>query len=287
MVWGTTYLANLYSLNGFPPFMLSVFRYLLAGFMLLLWCWRKKSRMPSYADMKVLSISGIFMLVGGSGLVVYAEQYVNSGYTAVLMATEPLWFVLLDRRYWRQYLTQRNVVLGILIGFAGIVMFALYSPEATTTAIGADQLKGTIIVLISSVLWVLGTLYGRSRMSEGGYTVMGTVVQLFAAGIFSLLISGLTAEFKEFAFSAVPLDAWLGLAYLVFFGSIAAYLAFNWLVTVQAPVLVSTHTYVNPIVAIIFGWLLAGELISKMQVLALVFVLGGIILAQVSGRKLN
>lgn len=283
VIWGTTYLANLYSLEGFKPFTLSGFRYIIAGVILFVWCLLKEINLPSYADIRVLSISGIFMLVGGSGLIVYAEQYINSGYTAVLVATEPLWFIILDRRHWRQYFSNLNIILGILIGFTGIALFVFYSPHTTDSLAGSDQLKGTVIVLLSSVLWVIGTLYGRKGLSTGNYTVLGTVIQLFAAGIVSLLIATFVDEWISFSFEKVPFKAWAGLGYLVFFGSIIAYLAFNWLVTVQPPALVSTHTYANPVVAIIIGWLVANELIVGMQLVALAIVFAGILLAQLSG----
>jgi drug/metabolite transporter (DMT)-like permease len=282
VVWGTTYLANLYALEGFKPFLLSAFRYLVAGIILLLWCRIRKIALPDRKEFGALGISGILMLVGGSGLVAYAEQYISSGYTAVLVATEPLWFVILDRRRWRQYFSNYKVILGLVIGFAGIALFILYSPASLQHFSKSDQLRGTIIALISSVLWVIGTLYGSAKLSSRDYSLPGTAIQLLVAGLFSIAIATVTGEWADFSLINVSAKAWGGLGFLVIFGSLVAYLAFTWLVTVQPPAIVSTHTYVNPIIALFIGWMVANEAIVAMQLVALGIVLIGIVLAQLN-----
>ncbi|MGO1245259.1 MAG: EamA family transporter [Sphingobacterium sp.] len=284
VVWGTTYLANLYALEGFKPFLLSGFRFIIAGTLLFVWCLLRKIKLPNRADIKTLSISGILMLIGGSGLVVYAEQYINSGYAAVLVATEPLLFVILDRSRWKQYFSNHKVILGLIVGFVGIALFIFYSPQDSSQVLEPDQLKGTIIVLLSAALWVIGTLYGKKNLSAGSFTVFSTTIQLFAAGIFAFLIASLAGEWNGFSMAKIPFNAWAGLLYLIVFGSLIAYLAFNWLVTVQSPALVSTHTYVNPVVAILIGWMINNEMIVGMQLVALAIVLLGILLSQRKGN---
>src|SRR6201994_1918843 len=108
-VWGTTYLANLFALRRIPPFVISCLRYLTAGIVLLAWSLFKGLGLPKKSSYRVLCISGILMLIGGSGLIVFAEQYISSGYAAALVATEPLWFVFLDNKRWKLYFSSRLI----------------------------------------------------------------------------------------------------------------------------------------------------------------------------------
>ncbi|TDH21282.1 EamA family transporter [Segetibacter sp. 3557_3] len=287
-VWGTTYMANLFGLEGMKPFVLSCLRYLAAGAILSAWCIYRKLTWPDRGSIKVLVISGIIMLVGGSAMVVYAEQYISSGYAAVIIATEPLWFVLLDRKRWSAYFSNKRIIAGLLIGFAGIALFSGFSPASNGGHQDAThKLLGTIIVLVSAILWVIGTLYAKGKTNPGSSNVANTAVQLIAAGIFSGLVGIVNGEWLQFEPGEVSTRAWGGLIFLIVMGSLVAYLAFTWLVTVQPPALVSTHTYVNPIVAILIGWLVANEKIVFTQVIALVIVLTGVLLTTVQPAKLQ
>lgn len=284
-IWGTTYLANLFGLESMKPFVLSSLRYLLAGLLLLTWVISKRLIWPDLYGIKVLSVSGILMLVGGSGLVVFAEQYINSGYAAVVVASEPFWFVLLDKKHWKFYFNNRNILLGLFLGFSGIVLFSYFSPESGLAG-SADKLVGTTILLVSAVLWVVGTLYANKRMRTGTANITNAAIQLLAAGIFSALIALCLGEWTDFTVHDVSPKAWFGLIFLIVMGSMVAYMAFTWLVTVQPPAVVSTHTYVNPMVAVFFGWLIVDERIDPHQIYAFVLVLGGVLLTQI-GRKIS
>lgn len=285
-VWGTTYLANLYALKAIPPFVISALRYLVAGLLLASLAYSKDLPFPSGKEIRDLAISGIVMLVGGSGLVVVAEQYITSGSAAVIVATEPLWFVLLDQPRWKLYFSDKRIIAGLLIGFTGIVLFAQFSPD---TARAEDQLTNQLlgmgIVLAAAILWVGGTLFASRRIKPGSYSLWHTTIQLGAAGLFATFIALVNGEWAAFEWHLVPLPAWGGLAFLIVFGSLIAYLAFAWLVTVQPPAMVSTHTYVNPMIAVLIGWLVADELITSLQVISLAIVLTGVVLTQLSKTR--
>ena len=286
-IWGTSYLASLFALKSMPPFIISCFRYLAAGAVLAVWIKYKKLPLPGSRAFKVLCISGILMLVGGSGLIVFAEQYIKSGYAAAIVATEPLWFVLLDKKRWRLYFSNRLVMAGLVLGFAGITLFACFAPAAGAADGNLVHLiAGTLIVMLSAILWVSGTLYADKNLPKDFSNITITGVQLITAGIFSGIVALARGEWSAFSFQAISADAWGGLLYLVIMGSLVAYLAFNWLVTVQPPAIVSTHTFVNPVVAIVMGWLIAGEQVTVKQFIALTIAFTGMVLAQVGKSKL-
>lgn len=285
-VWGTTYLANIFVLKGMSPFVLSTLRYVLAAVGFLGWCWIKRISLPGKKDRKVLAISGILMLVGGSGFVVMGEQYINSGHTAVVIATEPLLFLLMDPGSRRSCRNPR-ILTGILLGFAGIFFFTWYTPVAAGQNSAPEHLlKGTVLVLVSTLFWVGGALYGR-KAGKDVSPVAGAAVRHVAAAIVCALVALVHGDWSSFQPAQVPAEAWGGLAFLVVMGSLVAYLAFTWLVTVMPPAIVSTHTYVNPIVAVVIGWVMAGEAINSLQVTSLLMVLAGVLLANASGMKFS
>ena len=280
-VWGTTYLASIIGLQSMPPFVLSALRYLAAAVLLGTYVVVSKKFRLDRRSLVVLAISGCLMLVGGSGLVVYGEQYVNSGYAAVIVASEPLWFILLDKKRWRLYFGNPGIMIGLVTGFIGIVLFTMLSPAEAAVRPGGI-LTGTVILLISSVLWVVGALYANKRLPPGGSTVSNTAVQLLSGGIASALLALILGEWNNFHPATVSLNAWLALLFLVIFGSLIAYVAFNWLLTVRPPAIVSTHTYVNPVVAIAIGSAFFDEAVGGRQILALAVVLVAVIVTQVS-----
>ena len=283
IVWGTTYLAIIYGLKGFPPFLLSALRYLIAGALLAGWCRMKGMKMPSKAVIKVCIISGLLMLIGGTGLVAWSEQYVGSGEAAIIIATEPFFFLLVDKKRWGEYFTNWYIIIGLIIGFTGIVLF--FSAGGSQPGITSDlQLLGYGVIIISSLLWVGGSLYAESRL-EGVSNILTSCIQLIAAAVVCFLISGAMGELNKFSFKAVPVPAWGGLFYLVIMGSLVAYMAFTWLITVRPPALVSTHTYVNPLVAVLMGWAFANEKLIQMQLFAMFIILAGVLLTNFPSYK--
>ena len=279
IIWGTTYLAILFGLEGFPPFLLSAFRFAIAGLILLIWCLIRGERLPALRDYKVPVISGIVMLVGGTGLVAWSEQYVTSGQAAIMIAGEPFLFLLLDKKRWPFYFSGKRVLLGLLIGFSGIVCFFLFAAHQAGKEVAPFwKAIGYAVLFFSGVLWAGGSLYSKNRTPSHLSNTLTTAVQLTAAGLFSALLSGAMGEWTHFSFAAVSVNAWLGLLYLMVFGSVIAYLAFTWLLSIRPPAIVSTHTYINPIVAVVVGWLMAHEPITHLQVGALFLILLGVML---------
>jgi len=280
VIWGSTYLAVAYGLKGFPPFILVGLRYLAAGLLMLGWCKLKGEQLPSKKLMIRQAASGTMMLVGGTGLIAWAEQYISSGQAAILVATEPLIFLLFDRQNWSAYFSNKFILSGLLIGFTGIFLFlklgvAVANPSPMATI-------ASIVVLASAGLWVLGTLIVKDNKGSSTAT-MNASVQLLAAGLASGVVAFAKGEQTGFSFSHVSAEAWGGLIFLIVFGSLLAYLSFVWLISVKPPAIISTHTYVNPVVAVFLGWLLINEQVNTAQLICLVVILIGILVVNVPG----
>lgn len=287
IIWGTTFLAISYGLKGFPPFVLSGFRFLVAGVLILLWLYRKGERPNSIANWKKNAIPGILILAAGVGLVAWGEQYVTSTEAAIVMASEPFWFIVLDKKNWKAYFSNPFIGGGLLIGFAGLVLF-LKDSLGTVEASGDSNIRviAFSLLVVSSILWVLGSLYSKKRPSSQSL-FMNVAQQLTIGGLASLIIASVRGEWQVIQWNLIPTDAWLGLFYLIIFGSVMAYLSFIWLLSIKPPALVSTHTYVNPVVAVLFGWFMANEGISKNQFTGLFIILIGVLFTNMAHYKVS
>ncbi|RWW98830.1 EamA family transporter [Flavobacterium cerinum] len=287
IIWGTTYLAISYGLKGFPPFILSGLRFLVAGIIILLWLWKKGEKPNSLTNWYKNLIPGIFILAIGVGLVAWAEQYLSSTEAAIIMASEPFWFILLDKKNWKNYLSNPLVITGLVIGMGGLLLFLKDSLQnGAHTADDTMRYASFGILFISSLLWVLGSLFSKNRASSHSI-FMNVGQQLIVGGVTSLIIASILGEWTVINWSAIPLEAWSGLAYLIVFGSIIAYLSFIWLLSIKPPALVSTHTYVNPVVAVVFGWIIANENITGMQTIGLLVILLGVLLTNMINYKIT
>jgi drug/metabolite transporter (DMT)-like permease len=273
-------LAVAYGLKSFPPFILVSLRYLTAGLIMLAWCKLKGEKLPETKFMLKQALSGTLMLVGGTGMIAWAEQYISSGQAAILIATEPLIFLLVDRKRWSEYFSNKYILGGLVIGFMGIFLFlklgvAEVNPSPMATI-------ASIVVLFSAMLWVFGSLITKDSKGKNS-TVMNASIQLLAAGISSAIIAFCKREQVGFLFGEVTLQAWAGLIFLIVMGSLVAYLSFIWLISIKPPAIISTHTYVNPVVAVFLGWLLIHESVNIAQLLSLIVILVGILLVNVPG----
>ncbi|WP_298151218.1 EamA family transporter [Flavobacterium sp.] len=282
VIWGSTFLAISFGLKGFPPFMLSGLRFLSAGLILMVWRKIKNENTGTATDWKKNAITGILILTGGTGLVAWGEQYVTSTEAAIAIATGPFWFIALDRKNWKNYFSNKMITSGLTLGFAGLVLFLQGSVAHGDSSVeGSLKIIAFIVLALSSISWVIGSLYSKNNPA-GNSTFMNIAQQLIVAGIASFIIAVLRGELTAFVISEVPLSAILGLLFLIFFGSITAYVSYIWLLSVKDPVLVSTHTYINPIVAVIIGWIIANESITPIQFAGLGIILSGVALTNLS-----
>lgn len=282
VVWGTTFLAISYSLKGFPPFLLSGFRFFIAGFILLTWLYLKGEKPFSLNTWKRNSLVGFLILTVGVGSVTWAEQYISSTEAAIIIASEPFWFILIDKKNRSFYLNNKLAITGLLLGFIGLLLFfkdSLFAADSESSSIASIRTIAFILLVFTALIWVFGSLY--SKKETGASIFMNVAQQLIIGGVTSLILASTFGEWAGFNLSSVPRDAWAGLIYLIIFVSVIAYLSFIWLLSVKPAALVSTHTFVNPIVAVFAGVLIAGETISSGQSIGVVIIIVGVILTNI------
>jgi drug/metabolite transporter (DMT)-like permease len=272
IVWGTTYLAIRYAIETIPPLVAVGLRHTAAGLILLAIAWSRGFRPRREHWIAGAALGALFFLVG-HGTLHWAEQYVSSGLAALLVASEPLWILLLGAAMGQQRINWKNG-LGLLMGLAGVGI--LTAREFTTRS---SMTIGVIAVLVGAASWAVGVCVApRLRLPRD--PVGRTAVPLVCGAVMLLLAAGISGEFSAVHWSAVSLRSWLGLAYLITFGSVIAFTAYTWLLQHCSSTLVATHTFVNPLVAVIVGWLWASEAISVRIVVATVVILGAIVLIQ-------
>jgi drug/metabolite transporter (DMT)-like permease len=280
LIWGSTYLAILFAIETLPPFLMAAARFLVAGGLLYGWARFKGAPRPSLAHWRSAALIGLFLLLCGNGGVVWAEQRVDSGLAALLVSTEPLWIVLL---VWLRPGGGRpgpRVIAGLLLGFAGLLLLVKPSPAG-----GIDPVGAAVIVL-AALSWAWGSLYGQ-RASLPDSPILTTGMQMLCGGGLLSLASLAAGEPAGFEPSAVSLRSLLALGYLVVFGSLVAFTAYVWLLRVASPVLVSTYAYVNPVVAVLLGWVLAGEPLTAGTLIAAAVILSGVALITSSQTTLK
>jgi drug/metabolite transporter (DMT)-like permease len=278
IVWGSTYFFIRKALNGFPPFLLGAIRFIAAGLIMMIWVLWKKENLFDRDTMRSASISGFLILFLGNGTVIFVEQYVASSWVAIIISAAPIWFVLYDKRNWRENLSSRPVLTGLMLGLTGIFLLFLPDISSAYTANHHPYEKIALgAVILSSMSWVLGSLYVKYKKTQTPASV-NTSWQMFFAGLYFLIGAGITGEFKNFQVADVSSDAWYAISYLIIFGSIVAYSCYVWLMEIRSPAQVSTYAYVNPVVAVLLGVFLASEQINILQVAGLLVILFSVLL---------
>ena len=287
VVWGSTYFFILMALKGFTPFLMGALRFLIAGILMLGWCLIKGEKLFVIKDIKHAAISGLLMLFGGTGVVIWVEQVLPSAFVAILVSSAPIWFVLMDKPQWKATFSNRSAMSGLIIGFIGIVL--LFGEKVSTLFYGSGnhaEIVAMLLLMFGSLCWTAGSLYSKYRPSSGSNTV-NVGWQMLIAGI-AFLPGFFWREASNVNWKSISIDAWLSLLYLIFFGSIAAYTAYIWLLKVRPSAQVSTYAYVNPVVAVLLGVIFGGEIISFAQIFGLIIILASVLminLAKYSASK--
>ena len=273
VIWGSTYLAIRFAIETMPPLLMASVRFLIAGSLLCGWAVSRGAGWPTRSQWRDAAVVGGLLFVGGNGGVVLAEQWVPSGLVALLVAAVPLWMVILDWRFGSRSRPTRRVMVGLVLGFAGVGALA-GSPGVG--AGGPHELLGAALVVVGSAAWAAGSIYAR-HAEVPARPRMWVGMQMLAGGTFLLPLSLVVGEWRGFDPSAVSMKSLLALAYLVVFGALLAFSAYIWLLSVSTPARVGTYAYVNPMVALLLGWALAGEPLTLRSVVAATVIVGSVV----------
>jgi drug/metabolite transporter (DMT)-like permease len=285
IVWGSTYLAIRFVVETMPPFLAAGFRFLIAGGVLYAFSRLRGEKAPIRLEWRSAAIVGLFLLVGGNGGVMWAEQRVASGIAALMIASVPLWIALLDTIRPGGRRPDRWVALSVLAGFVGIII--LIGPSQMIGSEDQVDLVGVGVLLFAAFSWAVGSLYNRgARLPDS--PLLATGMQMLAGSLGLILLGSVVGEWSQMDVTTFSTNSLLGFVYLVIFGSWVGFASYIWLLRVAPTTLVSTYAYVNPLVAIMLGSLLAGEVLTPRVLLAALFILGSVVvitLTQPAGSK--
>jgi len=278
IVWGSTYFFIQKALTGFPPFLIGVLRFIAAGVLMMGWCAMKGEKIFDFPSIKTAAVTGLLLLFVGNGVVIWVEQTLPSAMVAIMISSSPIWFILLDKPKWKENLNNRSTIIGLLIGFVGVILlFSEHLIAAFSSIQSGTELIGLSMLVIGTISWAGGSLYSKYH-TTGGSSMVNTSWQMLIAGLAFIPGSIVRDEFSSVIWAEIPTEAWLSVIYLIFFGSIAAYSAYVWLLKVQPSTKVSTYAYVNPVIAVLLGIFFAKETISSIQIIGLVVILGSVVL---------
>jgi drug/metabolite transporter (DMT)-like permease len=269
LIWGSTYLAIRYAIGTMPPFLMASFRFLIAGAILYAFARLRGAARPHPRTWLPAAVLGATLLLCGNGGVVWAEQRLDSSFAALIISIEPLWIVLLGWMYSPKDRPSARIWTGVGLGLGGLLL--LLRPSAA----GHIDIFAAVVVVLASVAWAWGSLYGqRAKLPQAPLLTIG--MQMLCGGLFlglAGLATGEAARFDVASFSAASLAAF---AYLIVFGAIVAYSAYFFLLRNASPSLVSTYAYINPLVAVLLGWAIAGEKITSSTLGAAAIILAGV-----------
>jgi drug/metabolite transporter (DMT)-like permease len=262
-IWGSTYLAIRYAVETIPPLFVASLRHLIAGGLLFGWCWWRGLRPVRQQWFASIVLGGLFFLIG-HGTLHWAQQTLPSGMAAFLIATEPIFVAMILTATRRTRITP-TLLIGLLLGLFGVAL--IIGADLQT---GSAQMLSSFAVLIGTVSWSIGMVYSRSAALHPDDS-MAAAMSLLAGAVMLFLVGTVSGEAAKLNVTLVSTKSLLALGYLAIAGSLVAYSAYFWLLNRFPPTLIATHTYVNPVVALLLGWSIAGE------VLTVRFVFGGVI----------
>ena len=281
LIWGSTYLGIRLAVEAMPPFLLAGARFIIAGALLFAFLMLRGAPWPTAQQWRINAIIGTILLVGGNGLVVWAQQFVPSGITALLLGVGPL-FIVLTEWAWPGGLRPSAVTLGaLLLGFGGVTWLAA---PWERSAEGGLHAGGVAAILAACIFWAIGSIYSR-HARHGAGPFLASSLQMLGGGAALLVSAWLHGEFPQLDLPAITLRAWFAFTYLVAIGSLVGFSTFVWLIKHSTPARVATYAYVNPIVAIFLGWLLLHEPVTSRTLIASAVIIAAVVIITVQKSK--
>lgn len=272
VIWGSTFLAIRYAIETIPPFLMMGIRSIIAGLILYAWSHSKGQRVQR-DEIRSLVIIGILFFLLGHGLLSWAQKTVASGLAAVLIATDPLWIAVIESFAVKGFRLSTKQIVGLIAGFGGVGLLFLPSKSE---ALEMD-LVGAFVILLSAFTWSIGAVYSRvAKLPKS--SILASGVELIIGGIFLCAGAIVLGELNNFHPSEISVRSLLAIAYLIVFGSVITFTAYVWLLTVTTATRVATHTYVNPVIAVLLGWFFAGEHFTVRMLIASAVIIASIYL---------
>ncbi len=279
IIWGSTYLTIAFAIQTIPPLLMAGGRFLLAGGALYLWARLRGPSRPRPAQWGWAFLLGALFFLVGNGTVVWVEQQLPSGLTALIVALVSVWTALLEWARPGGTRPSAMVLSGIVLGFGGVALLVLPGRAG-----GGVALSGVLLLVCSTFAWALASVLSRTAdLPASSALVSG--MEMLAGGVLLTLAGVALGEWGRFAPAAVDTRSLLSFLYLVVFGSLVAFTAFAWLLKVTSPSKVSTAGYVNPMVAVLLGWGFGGETLGPRTLLASLVIVGSVVLI-ITGKEL-
>jgi len=281
LIWGSTYLGIRVAIETMPPFAMAGARFLTAGAMLFAFLRLRGAPAPTARQWRINTVIGILLLLGGNGLVVWAEQFVPSGITALLIGVQPLFFVLTEWAWPGGTRPTWVTFTALLLGFAGVAWLA--APWQNSLH-GGLSVPGVIAVLGACIFWALGSIYSRHARHDADPFVASSL-QMLGGGAALAIAAGIHGDLAHLALSAISARSWIAFAYLIACGSLIGFSTFVWLIKHSTPARVATYAYVNPIVAVFLGWLVLREPVGARTVASSAVIIAAVIIITVEKNR--
>ncbi|MGJ1204374.1 EamA family transporter [Sphingobacterium lactis] len=296
IVWGSTFFFIEKALHAFPPFVLGSIRFVIAGTLLMGYCWLKGYKLYIKKPVRDAATVGFLLLFVDMAAIIWSEQYISSAIVSILSAATAIWFIILDKPKWKENFSSIPTLLGLILGFLGVVMlFAEQIFGAEAAGANSDKkLTAMIVMTLGTIGWTVGSLISKysknsdkkkaeeetaqPKEEEDLNVMVKTAWQMVVAGTTFTLVALLNGEYKTFDFQAVPTEYWGAMIYLALMGSILAFSCYIYLLQVRPATEVSTYAYVNPIVALILVHFFTDHIVSRMQIIGLAVVLFSVLL---------
>jgi drug/metabolite transporter (DMT)-like permease len=280
-VWGSTFLAIRVGVREVPPFLLAAIRFLIAGFVLYAWTAARGERSPNVRQWISAFVLAVPVFVLNYGLLFWAEQRVPSGVAAVMLATTPAFMALSEIVFLGTQRLTLRLVVALLVGIAGVAVLMNRSWSLGGPAI--DR-AGAVALIVAAIAWSIAAVLTR-KLPLPASKFMSSGTQMLAGGVLLTAAAGALGEFRAFRPSAVSVSAWLSLLYLIVAGAIVAFTAYVWLIHHESPTKVGTYAYVNPVIAVLLGYLLGDEALGARTVLGTLFVLISVVVITTTPAK--
>jgi drug/metabolite transporter (DMT)-like permease len=263
------------AIESIQPFCMAGIRFLSAGMILFIIAKLSGAKNPNKKELLGSAVVGALLLLGGNGGIAWAEQYIATGVASLIVALVPLMIVLQNWLLFKGKRPNKYIFFGILLGFLGIVVLILKTSNIVQE--GSYNLIGMGVAIFATISWAFGSVYSKHAVLPQS-PLMSTATQMLSGGVLFVIASFLTGQWRSLLVTTISFKSIAAMGYLILFGSIFAYTAYVWLLKNAEPSWVSTYTYVNPVVAVLLGWMFAGEKFSMWYLLAAVIILIAVII---------